>query len=126
LSAFVQAVAFIPTVEYVAETPATSVATTVHVSDWLFVPPAEASLIVNVPILSGVNESVTAAVVRPAAVEVTVKPDAYDVFTLVVEAVTAPVTANAPAPAGVVNTDDVIDIAAVGVSEMNDSVVLRV
>jgi hypothetical protein len=32
------------TVECVAEIPATSVATTVHVIDWLFVPPAEASL----------------------------------------------------------------------------------
>jgi hypothetical protein len=117
---------FIATVEAVAETPATSVATTVQVIDWLFVPPADCSLIVNVPTLSGVNESVTAAVVRPAAVEVTVKPDAYDVFTLVDEAVIAPVTVNAPAVAGAVNTVDVIDIAAVGVSEMNDSVVLRV
>jgi hypothetical protein len=119
-------VVFIATVENVAETPATSVATTVQVIDWLFVPPAEASLIVNVPTLSGVNDRVTAAVVRPAAVEVTVRPDAYDVFVLVVEAVTAPVTANAPAVAGAVNTVGVIDIAAVGVSEMNDSVVLRV
>jgi hypothetical protein len=45
---------------------------------------------------------------------------------LVVEAVTAPVTVNAPAVAGAVNTVDVIDIAAVGVSEINDSTVLRV
>jgi hypothetical protein len=118
---------FIATVEYVAETPATSVATTVHVIDWLFVPVPEASLIVKVPTLSGVNERVTAAVVRPVApLAVTVRPVAYVVLTLVVDAVTAPVTENAPAVAGAVSTVGVIDIAAVFVSAMNETVVLRV
>jgi hypothetical protein len=74
-----------------------------------------------------VYESVTAAVVRPVApLAVTVKPDAYVVFTLVVEAVTAPVTDNAPAVAGAVRTVGVIVIAAVFASAMNESVVLSV
>jgi hypothetical protein len=45
---------------------------------------------------------------------------------LVVEAVLAPVTENAPAVAGAVSTVGVIVIAAVVESAMNESVVLRV
>jgi hypothetical protein len=76
--------------------------------------------------LSGVNERVTAAVTRPVAFAVTVRPVAYAVWALVVSAVLAPVTKNAPAVAGAVSTVGVIDIAADDVSAMNEIVVLRV